>query len=376
MSKQTKYNELKIKIFRNTLLMTVLAGITIFFIFNLLIDGILQDPFAEFFIRTLRHMFGMTRDEAIEWYKVIFRRNKTLYVLFGFISMFAVYFYIGMSKFSKYFDEVGNGIDSIIDPASGRIVLSHELEPIEKKLNRIQDTIELKEKQAKLSEERKNDLVLYLAHDLKTPLTSIIAYLTMLRDNPDMDTEKRAKCVNISLEKANRLNELIKEFFEITCYNVADMKIEKQEINLSMMLSQITDEFYPLLYPKNMTFKTDIEDDIIINADPDRLARVFDNLLRNAIAYSYENTAIIVKAVHIGGRVMITFSNKGDDIKKEQLDSLFDKFFRLDSSRSSATGGSGLGLAIAKEIVNRHDGTITASCVDGQTTFLVVIPVA
>ena len=220
MSKQTKYNELKIKIFRNTLLMTVLAGITIFFIFNLLIDGILQDPFAEFFIRTLRHMFGMTRDEAIEWYKVIFRRNKTLYVLFGFISMFAVYFYIGMSKFSKYFDEVGNGIDSIIDPASGRIVLSHELEPIEKKLNRIQDTIELKEKQAKLSEERKNDLVLYLAHDLKTPLTSIIAYLTMLRDNPDMDTEKRAKCVNISLEKANRLNELIKEFFEITCYNV------------------------------------------------------------------------------------------------------------------------------------------------------------
>ena len=94
MSKQTKYNELKIKIFRNTLLMTVLAGITIFFIFNLLIDGILQDPFAEFFIRTLRHMFGMTRDEAIEWYKVIFRRNKTLYVLFGFISMFAVYFYI------------------------------------------------------------------------------------------------------------------------------------------------------------------------------------------------------------------------------------------------------------------------------------------
>ena len=179
MSKQTKYNELKIKIFRNTLLMTVLAGITIFFIFNLLIDGILQDPFAEFFIRTLRHMFGMTRDEAIEWYKVIFRRNKTLYVLFGFISMFAVYFYIGMSKFSKYFDEVGNGIDSIIDPDSGRIVLSHELEPIEKKLNRIQDTIELKEKQAKLSEERKNDLVLYLAHDLKTPLTSIIAYLTM-----------------------------------------------------------------------------------------------------------------------------------------------------------------------------------------------------
>lgn len=376
MSKQVKYNELRLKILKKTLLMTVFAGITIFIIFNLLIDGILQDPFAEFFIRTLRHIFSMSREEAIEWYKVIFRRNKTLYIVFGFILMFAIYFYIGMSQFSKYFDEVGNGIDRIIDPKSGKITLSHELEPIEKKLNRIQNIIELKEKQAKISEERKNDLVLYLAHDLKTPLTSIIAYLTLLRDDENMDTQKRAECVNISLDKANRLNELIKEFFEITCYNISDMKIEKQEINLSMMLSQITDEFYPLLYPKNMTFETDIEDDIIINADPDRLARVFDNLLRNAIAYSYENTAIKVKAEHIGGRVMITFANLGDDIPQEKLASLFDKFFRLDSSRSSQTGGSGLGLAIAKEIINCHDGTINATCVNGETTFLVVIPVA
>lgn len=376
MNKKVKYNELKLKIFKKTLLMTVLAGITIFVIFKLLIDGILQDPFAEFFIKTLKHIFGMSREEAIEWYKVIFRRNKTLYIVFGFVSMFAIYFYIGMAQFSRYFDEVGKGIDRIIDPKSGKIILSHELEPIEKKLNRIQNIIELKEKQAKISEERKNDLVLYLAHDLKTPLTSIIAYLTLLRDDENMDEQKRAECINISLDKANRLNELIKEFFEITCYNISDMKIEKQEINLSMMLNQITDEFYPLLYPKNMTFETDIEDDIIINADPDRLARVFDNLLRNAIAYSYKDTAIKVKAVHIGGRVMITFTNKGNDIPQEKLTSLFDKFFRLDSSRSSQTGGSGLGLAIAKEIINCHDGTITASCIDGETTFLVVIPVA
>lgn len=376
MNKKVKYNELKLKIFKKTLLMTVLAGITIFVIFKLLIDGILQDPFAEFFIKTLKHIFGMSREEAIEWYKVIFRRNKTLYIVFGFVSMFAIYFYIGMAQFSRYFDEVGKGIDRIIDPKSGKIILSHELEPIEKKLNRIQNIIELKEKQAKISEERKNDLVLYLAHDLKTPLTSIIAYLTLLRDDENMDEQKRAECINISLDKANRLNELIKEFFEITCYNISDMKIEKQEINLSMMLSQITDEFYPLLYPKNMTFETDIEEDIIINADPDRLARVFDNLLRNAIAYSYKDTAIKVKAVHIGGRVMITFTNKGNDIPQEKLTSLFDKFFRLDSSRSSQTGGSGLGLAIAKEIINCHDGTITASCIDGETTFLVVIPVA
>lgn len=376
MNKKVKYNELKLKIFKKTLLMTVLAGITIFVIFKLLIDGILQDPFAEFFIKTLKHIFGMSREEAIEWYKVIFRRNKTLYIVFGFVSMFAIYFYIGMAQFSRYFDEVGKGIDRIIDPKSGKIILSHELEPIEKKLNRIQNIIELKEKQAKISEERKNDLVLYLAHDLKTPLTSIIAYLTLLRDDENMDEQKRAECINISLDKANRLNELIKEFFEITCYNISDMKIEKQEINLSMMLNQITDEFYPLLYPKNMNFETDIEDDIIINADPDRLARVFDNLLRNAIAYSYKDTAIKVKAVHIGGRVMITFTNKGNDIPQEKLTSLFDKFFRLDSSRSSQTGGSGLGLAIAKEIINCHDGTITASCIDGETTFLVVIPVA
>ena len=226
---------------------------------------------------------------------------------------------------------------------------------------------------------RKNDLITYLAHDLKTPLTSVIGYLSLLDEAQDMPAAQRAKYVHITLDKALRLEKLINEFFEITRYNLQTIALEKETVNLSFMLEQMTDEFYPLLSAHGNTIRLEIEpvpsgDPITLYADGEKLARVFNNILKNAIAYSYPGTAIAVECRTVGDYVRIVFSNRGRTIPPHKLDAIFEKFFRLDDARATNTGGAGLGLAIAKEIVTLHGGTILADSRDRETTFVVSLP--
>ena len=224
------------------------------------------------------------------------------------------------------------------------------------------------------SEKRKNDMVLFLAHDLKTPLTSVVAYLTMLDSHPDMSIEERAKYTHISLEKAIRLGDLINEFFDITKFSLQEFELEPVDLNLSMMLEQIADELYGVLQKKHLTCEVEAEDDLEVEGDPDKLARVFDNILRNAVAYCYENTTIRIDAHRKRGDVEIIFQNEGKKIPGAKLQTIFEKFYRLDDSRSTETGGAGLGLAIAREIVELHGGRIIAKSDDNKTQFIVTLP--
>lgn len=224
------------------------------------------------------------------------------------------------------------------------------------------------------AESKKNDLVMYLAHDLKTPLTSVIGYLTLLDECPELSTNQKAKYVGIALDKAYRLEQLINEFFEITRFDIHSVTLEKNRIDLNMMIAQITDEFYPMLSEKNLTVDIDIIEHIVMFADSDKIARVFDNLLKNAVNYSYENTMIRIGARIRRDKVIIKFRNKSDVITPEKLNRLFEKFYRADSSRGTSTGGSGLGLAIAKQITELHGGTIKAKSTVDYTDFTVVLP--
>lgn len=221
---------------------------------------------------------------------------------------------------------------------------------------------------------KKNDLVMYLAHDLKTPLTSVIGYLSLLDECPELPTAQKAKYTGIALEKAYRLEQLINEFFEITRFNLNEITLQNNRIDLGLMLSQITEEFYPMFKAKKLTCELDIKEKIVMFADADKLARVFDNLLKNAVNYSYENTPVRIGARIRNGYVLVRFRNLCDEIPKETLDRLFEKFFRLDSSRASSTGGSGLGLAISKQIVELHGGAIKAKSTEDHTDFTVILP--
>lgn len=228
---------------------------------------------------------------------------------------------------------------------------------------------------------RKNDLITYLAHDLKTPLTSVIGYLSLLEEVPEMPAAQKAKYVHIALDKAIRLEKLINEFFEITRYNLQQIILEKETVNLSFMLVQMTDEFYPILNTHGNTLRLEIpsekegETGITVYADSEKLARVFNNILKNAVAYSYPNTEILVSCREEAGKAVITFSNHGKTIPEQRLNAIFDKFFRLDDARSTNSGGAGLGLAIAREILTLHGGSITADSREEMVTFTVVLPV-
>jgi two-component system sensor histidine kinase VanS len=159
-----------------------------------------------------------------------------------------------ISWFTKYFDEVIAGVDKLAEESEDEIILSPELDFMEIKLDHIKNNLEKRKKAALDAEQRKNDLVVYLAHDIKTPLTSVIGYLSLLDEAPDMPPEQKAKYVGITLEKAYRLEQLINEFFEITRFNLQTIVLNKEKINLLFMLQQIADEFYPMLTPQGKRY--------------------------------------------------------------------------------------------------------------------------
>lgn len=222
--------------------------------------------------------------------------------------------------------------------------------------------------------QRKSDLITYLAHDLKTPLASVIAYLNLLIESPEITPEQRAKYTGIALDKAYRLEQLIGELFEIIRFNLQTISVNREKINLKLMLMQLADEFYAILLPDGKSIRVECEDGCILYGDSDKLARVFNNILRNAAAYSYENTVITVSVAHTAASTQIVFANVGDPIPEQKRSLIFEKFYRLDTSRSTQTGGAGLGLAIAKEIVDAHHGQISVESDSSGTRFLVTLP--
>ena len=209
---------------------------------------------------------------------------------------------------------------------------------------------------------------------MKTPLTSVIGYLTLLRDENKISEELREKYLSISLEKAEHLEDLINEFFEITRFNLSNITLEYSRVNLTRMLEQLIYEFKPMLLEKNLKCELEIAPDTMIKCDVNKMQRVFDNLMRNAVNYSFDDSTIHIAVKQNGENLCIQFTNCGNTIPKEKLVRIFEQFYRLDVARSSRSGGAGLGLAVAKEIVELHNGTITAKSENEQIEFTVTLP--
>lgn len=298
-----------------------------------------------------------------------------LLMLFVFSSIILfVIWRVSKKKTHKKVTMLLDSIDGIFRKSDKLIELPKEFRETQNKLNAIKYESIKSEQMAKEAEQRKNDLVVYLAHDLKTPLTSVIGYLTLLHDEKEISEELKQKYITISLKKAFRLEELINEFFDITRFNLQNITLEKTNIDLSMILLQLSEEFYPVLSSKDLTCTLNVDNAIMIYADADKIARAFDNLLRNACAYSIPNSMIKISAKCEANTVVITFENHGKRIPPEKLNTIFEKFYRLDTARSSQTGGAGLGLAISKQIVELHHGTISASSDDHSTCFTIILP--
>ena len=371
---KNEFGRLKRKIIGQIIFILVIATVVGYLINIAILDGILQAPFADTFIAFCENVLQLDYFAAQNAYNILFRQNKPLWLAIGFIILLLITFYIALSRFTHYFNQISTSISMLSDESDKEIQLPGELEFLERKLNNVKYILEKREKDAQEAEQRKNDLVVYLAHDIKTPLTSIIGYLSLLDEAKDMPIKQKEKYVEITLEKSYRLEQLINEFFEITRFNLQSIILEKDLIPVNYMLMQVVDEFYPLLAPKGQKAVVNIDSEIKIYADGNKLARVFNNILKNAIAYSDTKSTIEINAKSVNHQTFISFTNTGKTIPAEKLNMIFEKFYRLDSARSTQTGGAGLGLAISNEIVKAHGGTITATSKDEKTIFTVIIP--
>lgn len=222
------------------------------------------------------------------------------------------------------------------------------------------------------AERQKNELITNVAHDLRTPLTTIVGYLELIKDDTSLSKEDVHKYSGIAYEKSIRLQEMMDDLFEFTKLDNADIKLNKSMINLSGLIMQMTDEFYPSFKDCNITPIVDLpEENIYVQGDGQLLARVFDNLISNALKYGYHNTDLKIEVSGDEKYATVKVINHGDTIASEDIPLLFNKFYRTDSSRNSKTGGTGLGLAITKNIVDLHHGNISVTSDDQITTFIV-----
>ena len=362
------FGQLRTRIWIKTIFLFFVAFVVIFLVYDLFLFQNFADPAVNFL-----NLFVQDYERAFLIYQRYVRTYIELYLLAAVIFVFIILLRFYLNIFVRYFNEINDGINSILDRNS-TLVLSPELSAIEKKIIRIKLELEQKERASHEAEQRKDDLVMYLAHDIRTPLTSVIGYLSFLEEAPDMPAEQRTNYTRIALEKANRLEKMVDEFFEITRFNAQQTELQKKDIDITYMLMQLADELTPILDVNRNTIRIDAADNLMVHGDPEKLARVFNNVLKNAASYSTANTEIIISAQEAENGVKIVFQNEGETIPPEKLERLFDRFYRVDESRRSQTGGTGLGLAIAKEIVLLHGGTISAESQNNTVTFTIFIP--
>jgi len=356
------------------LLVALLMCSGVMFIFDSGFNGAVGDWFKNSFIQI--HSGKDFYAEVLQWSKL---KSFLTFLAIGLVALWtvtAICFFaigrVGMTK--KVSQNTARLIRDYFVLEEGTLLVPEKYGDISRYLSEIKQQHEDRKRLMLEEVNKKNDLIAYLAHDLKTPLTSVVGYLSLLEEAPEMPAEQKARYVHIALDKALRLETLINEFFDITRYNLHEIILEKERIDLGFMLAQMADEFYPILQNHGNTVTVSAPEGLTVQADPDKLARVCNNILKNAIAYSYPNTPIEIKAGKGSASVWIAFTNRGKTIPKRKLEAIFEKFYRLDDARSSNTGGAGLGLAIAREIITQHGGNITAVSNDQATTFIVELP--
>ncbi|WP_236354823.1 sensor histidine kinase [Konateibacter massiliensis] len=294
------------------------------------------------------------------------------------VVVFLMSFFIMMSDMFSYIKEISDAVEEISD---GNLYLTieekgnDEFEKLAGNINKMTREVLVIMDRERETERSKNELITSVAHDLRTPLTSITGYLELLRRNQQLDEETREKYIEIVYNKSKRLENLIYDLFDFTKLNHGKIAIKLGTINIVKLIEQLLDEFYPSFQENNLEYEFETEQkDFFIEADGDLLARLFDNLISNAIKYGSDGKLIKVHVKERADMVKIEVINYGKVIPSNELDNVFKKFYRVEQSRSENTGGTGLGLAIAKNVVEMHNGTIEVTSSLKGTSFAVCLP--
>lgn len=311
-----------------------------------------------------------TNDKAVVFVGVI------LFITIAFIGLF--FFLLLTKRKIKYIEKLVAGISTI---ATGNLDFRIEKKGMDElallagNINKMAAELKYQIEEERKTERTKNELITNISHDLRTPLTSIMGYLRLLSGKKYVNERQLEDFINIAYDKSDKLNMLIKDLFDYTKLSNEGTVLNISKVNINEMLEQLIEELTPVAEENELQFMKEIsQDKIVLEVDGDLLVRVFENLLMNAIRYSFKPGKILIKLLSESGKALICIENKGAHIPSEELPNLFNRFYRLEKSRSADSGGSGLGLAIAKSIVSLHHGAIWAECEDNNIRFVVELP--
>ena len=301
-----------------------------------------------------------------------------VYLVLGLV-LFAVTFMILQEPYIRYISRISDVVRSISEGnlnTTVEVMGDDELSSMAANLNKMSEDLRKLIEKEREAERTKNELITNVAHDLRTPLTSIIGYLELLAGQKALQPEMQHKYIEIAYGKARRLEKLIEDLFGFTKLNYGKIAMHVGELDIVKLLSQLLEEAYPNFVDKGLSY--DLQSNVpaqVITADGNLLARLFDNLIGNAIKYGADGKRVLVKIRAEEETVTVSVTNYGYVIPAEELPLIFNKFYRVEQSRSSSTGGTGLGLAIAKEIVDMHGGTIAVSSDLNGTVFTVKLQI-
>ena len=301
-----------------------------------------------------------------------------LYLILG-ILLFSVTFMILQEPYIRYISKISEAVKNISEGDLNTaidVIGDDEFSGMAANLNHMAADIKQLMEKERESERTKNELITNVAHELSTPLTSIIGYLELLTNNQQIPADMQHKYIEIAYGKSRRLQKLIEDLFGFTKLNYGKIAMHVGQIDIVKLLGQLVEEAYPNFVEKGLSY--DLQSNVpakIINADGNLLARLFDNLIGNAIKYGADGKRVLVKIHAESETVTVSVTNYGYVIPADELPLIFNKFYRVEQSRSSSTGGTGLGLAIAKEIVDMHGGTISVASDLNGTVFTVKLQV-
>ncbi len=299
------------------------------------------------------------------------------FFLIFFIPLAVWFFFLLTKRYARYFRDISDGInqlasgnfDARIDIASG-----DEFGDIARDINLAGEKLRQALERGEFAENSKERLMLNLAHDLRTPLTSVIGYLDYILKYDSLPAEQAKHYTTIAYTKAQRLGRLIEELFEVARMNYGKQKIDPDPVDLSELLLQMNEELYPMLENRHLTSRLYVTPSVTVRGDGEQLARVFENLLGNAARYGSDGEFIDVHCQPEGGEAIVRIVNYGGSIPPEDLPHIFDMFYTGDKARTYHEDSTGLGLFIAKNIVEQHRGSISAESDVVRTVFEVRLP--
>lgn len=304
--------------------------------------------------------------------------NLAYLVIFLGVSIFLAVFVILVNRKVKYIKFITKEVKVIKDEGFGKTIEVKGRDELAELCMGINDmSVELRQKidNEKIIEKGKNELITSVSHDLRTPLTSIIGYIDLLKKNGFHDKEKFDNYLEVIDERTKMLNKLINELFEYTKLNSHDIKLNYSEVEIVSLIEQIVGEYIPIFNKEGLEIEKDIiYKDIFINIDIEKIVRALENILTNAKKYSLKNSKVLIKVFEENNYVVISISNKSENISIYDLENIFERFYKVDKSREDLDS-TGLGLSIVKRIVELHNGVVKANLDDNIITFKIYLPI-